>query len=167
LATSSLTQARLKERLHYDPDTGIFTWVKPSFMRPDFVGKAAGGDVNGYVSICIDRKNYPAHRLAWLYVHGRWPDSEIDHINRNRSDNRIRNLREATHAENLRNMSMGKNNTSGVLGVSWDSKNQKWRAHITVNAKFKSVGRFVHKEDAISARRAAAEKYHGEFASDA
>jgi HNH endonuclease len=98
MADGIITRTRLKEFLHYDPETGVFTWlVKP--CRNILAGSIAGNVMNeGYVMVKIDRKNYKAHRLAWLYVHGTFPPDQLDHINRGRADNRLCNLRLSTQA---------------------------------------------------------------------
>ena len=118
-----ITQKELKDLLHYDPETGVFTWLKSGKGR-----KANGetrGLTNGYFTIRINWRQYKAHRLAWLYVYGVWPKGQIDHINHNTTDNRIANLREVTNQENHRNMSLSKNNTSGVTGVYWGKQLEK------------------------------------------
>ena len=99
-------------------------------------------NVKGYVQIMIDYKNYTAHRLAWLYVHGRWPYEQIDHINRIKNDNRIVNLREATNSENQINIQTRSHNTSGVTGVMRDSKSNKWVAQIIRDKKRHYLGRY-------------------------
>ena len=159
-----LTQARLRELLSYDPETGIFTWRRGNGKRTDIAGKTAGFDCNGYKYLCVDYQKYPAHRVAWFFVHGRWPNGEIDHINRVRNDNRMSNLREATHVQNTYNGPPRKRNTSGMVGVSWDPVNSKWRAHITVGGKMQDLGRFECLEDAAGARNLAATKHFGLFA---
>ena len=113
-----LTQERLKELLHYNPETGIFTWLvyRSRYAR---VGSVAGTIWLGRIVIMIDRKHYKAHRLAWLYVHGKFPTNQIDHINEEPSDNRITNLREATNAQNQENAKKPQaNNKLGLRGVS-------------------------------------------------
>ena len=124
-----ITYERLKELLHYDPDSGIFVW---NIGRPGAsVGTVAGAiRHDGYVRIGVDNKRYLAHRLAWLYVHGYMPENSIDHINRNPLDNRICNLREVSHMCNMRNIDTPKNNTSGVKGVIWNKHNLLWVAVI-------------------------------------
>lgn len=122
-----ITQDKLKELFEYNPDTGDFT-------RRVAKGRAAKGSIagsrnsNGYVYIKIDKISYSAHRLAFLYMEGRFPE-EIDHINRIRWDNRWNNLREATHQQNCRNRNT--RSTSGYLGIHWDTNSSKWKVEIT------------------------------------
>jgi hypothetical protein len=159
-----LSQAYLKEILHYDPETGIWTW-KVSRGRVKVSQRAGSYDYkNGprWV-ISIDRKNYLASRLAWFYVTGEWPVHEIDHKNRNPADNRWENLREATRQQNSHNQSKRKTNTSGLKGVRWKKANQKWRAEIRVDGKSVHLGYFDSKEQASAAYRDAARQLHGEF----
>ena len=144
-----ITQVRLKELLHYDPETGLFTWLvsrrggaagsKAGYKRPD-----------GYICIGMEKLRYHAGRLAWLYVHGRWPEVEIDHINGIPGDNRIENLREATRLENSQNIRLSMKNTSGFPGVSYRKKCKfrKWRAQIRVNTKKIELGNFSTAEEA-------------------
>lgn len=155
-----LTQKRLKELLHYCPETGVFVWVvKP---RKNMELGDVAGSVNGcgYVQIQIDGKLYLAHRLAWLFVNGKLPPSLIDHINRQRADNRICNLRIATTTENLQNASIRTDNTSGQSGVSWHKVTKKWRARIQTGKKEIYIGLFNDISDAISARKAAEPIFH-------
>lgn len=142
---------RITELLDYNKDTGIFTW-KVAASRNIKIGDIAGGLSNGYVAISLGGRNYQAHRLAWMYVNGVVPKLFIDHINGIRTDNRISNLREATHeinAQNIRDPQV--NNKCGLLGVNYDKFTGKFRAQIQVNGKKKSLGRFETKEDAHSA----------------
>lgn len=154
-----LSQARLKELLHYDADTGVFTWR--ARKRGVTVGRIAGSPAHyGYWCLVLEGKRYAAHRLAWLYVYGVYPASCTDHINRIRRDNRIANLREATRAQNLQNLGINDRNKSGARGVSFDALNDKWRASISVDGRAKNLGRFSTKEDAAQAYKVAAAKYH-------
>ena len=160
MAEPILTQSRLKEVLHYCPETGVFTrLVSTGNAR---AGEAAGNvnKVSGYLQIRIDFKLYQAHRLAWLYVHGEFPPNDLDHINRVRSDNRIGNLRLSTRAENLQNQSMRSNNTSGHVGVSWYKRDQKWLAQIKINYKTINLGFFTDLTEAISAYASAKAQFH-------
>ena len=157
---SDLTQARLKELLSYDPDTGIFVWIKSTDKRIS-IGAVAGIVNNrGYRRIKIDGKHRRAHRLAWLYVHGVWPDGELDHMNRDKLDNRISNLRIATRSENLQNTNIRKNNTSGVKGVWLNKVRRKWVASVHINRKYKHLGHFNTIEEATAARQAAEKEFY-------
>src|ERR1700724_777328 len=123
----SITAARLREILHYDPETGIFTWRVRTSNRAN-VGATAGCIcANGYPQTSIDGHRYSMHRLAWLYVTGEWPGAETDHRNGDKTDNRFCNLRPATKAENGRNRAIYKSNTSGFKGVTWDASSRKWK----------------------------------------
>lgn len=171
-----LTAAVLRDLLDYDQRTGRFIWrerrVRPGLERSDkgwntrLAGKEPAWRVHrhGHHYIGIEYKSYAAHRLAWLYVYGEWPVSDIDHINGRPADNRIVNLRLATDSENIRNQRRRIDNTSGHKGVSWSKKSCKWYAYINVGGKMIALGLFPRKEDAISARRLAAFEYFGDFA---
>lgn len=156
-----LTAERLRELLSYDPSTGIFRW-NVSRGGPYCAGKTAGTPhCKGYVSITLLGKSYLAHRLAWLYVHGQWPEEQIDHVNGVRNQNNIDNLRKATPAEQQQNLTIRKNNKSGYAGVSWSAKKQRWAAHIRVNKKSKYLGYFDTAEEAAGAyKKAKAEHHH-------
>ena len=165
---SPLTQARLREVLRYEHDTGLFfrksehkRWAsKPCGCRK--VGPKGNG--GGYVVILVDGISYRAHRLAWLYMHGRWPNGDVDHIDGNRADNRIANLREATRTQNNCNASLRRNNKSGVTGVSWVRQRLKWTARVYVGNSGVYLGVFNTFDEAVTARKAAADKYYREFA---
>lgn len=157
-----VTAERLREVLSYCPETGEFRWNWiGKFNR--FVGKSAGCiNGHGYRVILVDGRMYPAHRLAWLHVHGAFPAHQVDHINGNRSDNRIANLREATLVENVRNRLRQSNNKSGYKGVSL--KDGKWRACICLNGKNTEIGRYGSAIEAARAYDAAAIATYGRFA---
>jgi hypothetical protein len=147
---TELTQDRLKEVLSYDPDTGIFTNLTQ--RGSSAVGTTAGWRHDGYIRIKIDYKDYMAHRLVWLYIYGELPEEFLDHINEIRDDNRIVNLRMATHQENQHNRSSPKSNgTSGYLGVSWRKDCKKWQAQIRLNGRDKYLGHFNTAEQASEA----------------
>ena len=154
-----LTADRLREVLSYDPETGIFLW-KVTTKRVSAGGVAGSLDVSGYHCMRLSGRMYRAHRLAWLYVHGKWPENEIDHINGVRSDNRISNLRDATTAENRQNHATRRDNTSTVPGVDWHKGVQKWRVRIRVPGKRITVGFFKNIEDASAARARAKAELH-------
>lgn len=172
-----ITQEYLKECLTYDSETGIFTWLKRprkhfkterawKVFNSQYAGKPAGAKKTdkksrtSYLIIQIDGKNYRAHRLAWFYVHGKWPDNQIDHINGNGMDNRLENLRDVTHRQNQINSKTRRDNISGVKGVFWCKTYKKFRALIQINGKQKHLGLFSTLE-AAAAARAAAELEHG------
>jgi hypothetical protein len=159
-----LTAERAREVLSYNPETGAFMWRKTLNAR-GLVGSVAGTSrSNGYRIIGVDGVPYLAHRLAWLMVHGAWPRAEVDHANGNPGDNRLCNLREANRSQNCKNIRVPKDNTSGALGVSWFGQTQRWRARIVCDGVEISLGYFRSKDDAIAARKAAEQKYFGEFA---
>lgn len=147
-----ITQSRLKKLLAYDENTGEFRWRIS--RGPKRAGARAGSiAAHGYVIIGIDQKLHYAHRLAWLYVHGVLP-KELDHINRNRSDNKFRNLREVTRSENNKNQCL-RGCKSGVSGV-WPN-GRKWVAVVGAGKNRKSLGQFDTVSDAKAARQRAME----------
>lgn len=143
---SALTQEELHQLLDYDPETGLFRRKVDS--RRAKAGQLAGYNSRGYLIIYVQGRNYRAHRLAWLYVHGVWPTQQVDHINGVKTDNRICNLREATNAENNQGRHIRSDNTSGYVGVTQDRKTKKFRAQIKVNGRYYSLGKFVTAEEA-------------------
>lgn len=146
-----LTQERLKEFLHYDPETGLFKWMART-ARNVKVGDAAGClDRHGYIRISIKGRHYRSHRLAYLYMTGRFP-KQIDHINHDRADNRWINLREVNQAENNKNRPMQGNNKSGFIGVSFHKRQGRWQALIRVDGKLTHLGYHNKLSDAVLAR---------------
>tara|TARA_R110000824_G_scaffold78788_6_gene198726 strand:- start:1187 stop:1732 length:546 start_codon:yes stop_codon:yes gene_type:complete len=159
-----ITQELLKERLHYDRETGVFTWLDVKVNAKRMRGKVAGSLLTtGYVQIefRVNKKRYVfrAHRLAWLYEYGEFPSISLDHINHDRADNRITNLRMATHRENLRNQSMSSSNTTGHSGVSFNKTMNKYQSYIQVDYKKIHLGTFENIEDAAKAAREGREHY--------
>lgn len=166
-----LTQDFLNSLLRYEPETGKLFW-KPrdkEMFRSDrqfktwntrFSEKEAGSVGNhGYRAVIVMGKAYLAHRLIWMMVYGDWPPEQLDHINGDRQDNRLSNIRRVSNAENCKNLGMKKDNSSGITGVSWRPDINKWTARIRVNGKDKHLGSFGDKETAIQARKAADIKY--------
>jgi hypothetical protein len=144
-----LTQEKVKELFHYEPDTGNLVW-RFDRRANKVAGKIAGCLNNhGYFRIRIDGKAYSAHRIIWLYVYGAWPVNDIDHVNGLRHDNRICNLREATKAQNSQNQRKPQShNTSGYLGVS--AYRGKWKATIKLSGNNLFIGYYNTPEEAYS-----------------
>ena len=144
---TTATPERLREVLTYDAETGDFFWLVATAQRVR-VGDVAGGiHPSGYRQIVVDGRLYMAHRLAWFYIYGAWPTNQIDHINGDRADNRLANLREATNAENSQNQRHpSANNQSGFLGVSKDRS--RWKARIMVGGRHRHLGYFDSPEEA-------------------
>jgi len=157
----NLTQDRLKEMLCYNDVTGVFTW-RISIGRVS-AGSVAGRIVaNRYRIIKIDKNNYLAHRLAFLYITGSMPKNEvdhIDHIDHDRDNNCFKNLRDVTRSENAKNMSIPSNNVSGITGVSWHRLKEMWRSQITSDRKIIHLGLFLDKWDVICSRKSAEYRY--------
>lgn len=162
-----ITQELLREFVHYNPETGVFTyrerdrkwftddlscflWNKKCAGKPNGTVQSKG---NGYrrIRICMNGKIYSAHRMAWLYMTGEKPPRQIDHIDRDGTNNRWSNLRDGTRV-NQRNKSMQRNNKSGITGVSWSKSSSKWCARVwcTENGKsvYKHLGLFDDKHEA-------------------
>lgn len=158
------TQCRLKSLLHYDPSTGRFIWTaaRRGVRVGDECGRISLG--HGYREIGIDCRLYRAHRLAFLYMLGRFPVSDVDHVNRDKADNAWANLREATVSQNMANIDVKPSNTSGYIGVTWDAARGKWRAQIRFNGRKKNLGRFAEPIEAARAHDAAAIETFGAFA---
>jgi len=166
----NITQELIKELIHYDPDTGVFTWkerVNSSYMSDSrliaFNSRCANKKItsissHGYYRFALDGIRYYCHRVAWLYIYGEWPN-KIDHIDRDKTNNRISNLRSVTSKENNRNQPIRKSNNSGCCGVCKVSDSRLWRAYITNNNKQVWLGSFKTFEDAVLARKLAEKEY--------
>ena len=183
LKESLLTENRLKELLTYDPKTGVFMWRpcmddsdRLSHIRGEIAGYCTpyysyrygypkrkfrnSGDirVGGYRRIQIDKKSYAEHRLAWLYMTGKWPEHHIDHINRKKADNRFCNLREATNAQNNYNRAAPKNSTTRYAGVVCTLGHKKsnttkvYLARVKINGKYVNFGSAEDKYGAAGLR---------------
>lgn len=157
---AGLPQQQLKALLHYAPLTGLFTWKQSRGSRK--AGATAGRlRKDGYVEICIDRKYHQAARLAWLYCRGAWPAGEVDHRNWNRSDNRIRNLRDVSTTVNQQNIRKAHvDSLSGYLGVHWSKWEGKWQSRISVNGKRVHLGYFKTAEAGHKAYLKAKRQFH-------
>lgn len=157
-----ITAERLRDEFTYNPDTGEFSRVK--CKRSDFIGKKAGTIRNGYLTITVGSRQYLAHRLVWLYVHGRWPKGDLDHANRDTLDNRLANLREATRGQNNANAPASRANKIGLRGVFYQKHAGRWRAQIKCDGRTIHLGYFDTPEQAHAAYQKAARKIYGEFA---
>ena len=154
----------LRKLLRADFETGILFWLERpgnKAFNARFAGKEAftAFSKSGYKNGIVLYKHFKRSRMIFALYHGKWPKDQIDHINHNRSDDRISNLREVTAIENMKNYSMPSTNRSGVCGVSWHKKSTKWQANISVDGKLKNLGHYHNKEAAISARLKAEIKY--------
>lgn len=158
-----ITQVRLKERYHYDPETGIFTRLfnRAGARKGTVVTTKHGPE--GHLQITIDRKVYSASKLAWLYVYGFYPSGIVDHKDTNTANDKIDNLRLASNSQNSFNCPIRVDNKSGAKGVSL-RPNGKYRARITAFGVVYSLGDFDTLEEAADARNKAAQRLHGEFA---
>lgn len=157
-----LTQAELKATLSYDPDTGVFTRVHTLHSR--YIGKPAGAPNNkGYITIRVNGKTHKAHRLAFLYMLGSFPEKQVDHINGIKDDNRWCNLREAENYQNCQNRKLRCDNTSGFRGVSWNKSHRRWQASIMANNVPFYIGQFDTPEEAHKAYLEASSVLHNDF----
>lgn len=157
--------AELNDLLDYNPETGLFTWKK---NRGNVRAGSIAGTLHrtGYVHITINRKIYKAHRLAYKMYYGSDPVDQVDHIDCDRSNNRIANLRDATPSQNHANTKRSGTNTSGFKGVcpNPNSRKNPWRAQIEINNKNIYLGSHKTKEEAALAYEKAAKEHHGDFA---
>jgi hypothetical protein len=161
-ATVALTAEYARECFDYDPETGKVTWrrrprehFKTKRSYSTWNSRFAGQEVNsvhsaGYIRVSVNTTYYLLHRIIWLMTKCEWPTDEIDHINHDRNDNRLENLREVTRLINSRNCSKKVNNTSGITGVSWCKPRKKWKAAIKVNGCKYEIGFFSNIQDAAN-----------------
>lgn len=161
----------LRDVLDVDPQNGVLTWKRRdrrfftsnracSTWNSRYAGKPAlVGLSKGYRTGRIFDRCVKAHRVIWALYYGEWPKGDIDHINGNRADNRVSNLRLVDHQTNCKNQRLRSNNSSGITGVYWYARGRKWVAYINVDGSMKYLGRFDVLEEAVEARAAADEKY--------
>lgn len=155
---TDLTQERVRELFDYDAETGILMRKLKSGRWKVCGDKPTLNDEYGQAY--IDGKNYLAHRLIWLWHYGEWPEHDIDHLDRNPMNNRINNLRAATRTENLHNLGIYKNNSSGYPGVSFFGRYNKYVINIRLNGKLIFIGYFDTPEEAFVAYMVAKIEYH-------
>lgn len=166
----------LRKLLDYDPETGALTWRErdaslfkdgqhgadkiAAMWNTKFAGKLAGTlNSEGYVTFRIFGVALKSHRVIWAMVHGRWPAQEIDHVDHDRANNRLSNLREVSLQENHKNRKMPSTNKSGVTGVCWATRRQRWVSTIRVAGRIKQLGVFSDFDKAVAARKAAEMRY--------
>jgi hypothetical protein len=153
-----ITQERMKQLLHYNPNTGVFTRIDSN--RVDRLGKQPGSrNTKGHVQIRLDGVLYVAHRLAWLYMNGEFPVNQLDHIDGDKTNNKIVNLRDATNKQNQENVPLQVNNTSGYRGVSFDKRLKKFRAYVCHNRQQTTLGFFATSEAAATAAKKARDQF--------
>lgn len=161
MAEAILSADRLRELLHYDPLTGEFSRLVA--LRGGRLGPVVSPPFkNGYRYINVDGHRYLSHRIAWLYVHGKLPDNDIDHINCNRADNRFSNLRDVARFVNNQNRRRARadNMSSGLTGVTWHAHSRKWRARITLHGREYRLGLYTSPGDAYDAYIKAKRRLH-------
>ncbi|GAB2493994.1 HNH endonuclease [Arenimonas alkanexedens] len=147
--------------LSYCPESGLLTWLVSPNGRIT-VGQVAGNvSQQGYINIQLLGRQLKAHRVAWLLHYGEWPENEVDHTDGDRANNRIANLRAATHSQNMQNKFRAKKgSTSGYIGVSWSEQSKAWHAQIRAEGKVKHLGFFATPEEASQAYLVAKARYH-------
>jgi hypothetical protein len=166
MADANLTAARLRELLHYDPDTGAFTRRFAELTPKGGVRKAAGTVIGrpmagGYVRVGVAGRRYLANVLAWLYMTGQWPRGDVDHRDGDPSNNRWKNLRDVAHQQNIENRRhANKNNTCGLLGVHASGARGRWTAAIHVGGRKTHLGSFGSPEEAHAAYVEAKRRLH-------
>ena len=160
MSKHDLTAERLRELFSYDPETGFFTLLKRRMGSRQKVGHIQDQLHKGYVCATIDGHQYRCHRLAWLYIHGVWPNQSIDHINGIKTDNRILNLRDVSHSVNMQNIkTVNATSTTGVLGAQKDYKG-RFKSLIQVDGKKRYLGYFKTAEEANQAYLKAKREHH-------
>ena len=159
-----MKQDELKALLHYDPPTGMFRW-RYARRNKSLPWDVAGSVLKqGYVQITVNGERHVAHRLAWIYMTGKEPPEQIDHIDLDKSNNSWCNLRAADNTTNHWNEAIRSTNKSGHKGVWWHRQSGKWEAAVRVNGKQHTVGRYERIEDAVKAVKQYREQHHGEYA---
>ena len=156
----TLDAEALRSLMHYDPETGVLTWLK-KIAAKQYVGDPVGYlNDKGYIKTKINRVSYGTHQLAWLYMTGVWPEHEVDHKDRDRANNRWLNLRLATHKQNAENRTARRDSSSGFTGVLWSNRDQAWRTTICVGGRKRHIGTSKVLIDAVALRIRASREHH-------
>lgn len=163
---TELTADELRRVLDYDLASGVFRWRECRGTRAAKGATAGSLMTIGYIEIRIFKRLYLAHRLAWLWVTGEWPNEQVDHINNVRNDNSWANLRAASNAQNNANTPRRKSNSTGFKGVYFSKSARKYAASITVNYKSYHLGLYATPQEAHAAYILAAKEHFGDFAHD-
>lgn len=152
----------LNELFTYNPETGLIYWKAKGKGR---IKKKEAGTLlhSGYIGICIGNRRVQAHRIAWTLFHGTKPKNQIDHINGIKTDNKIKNLREASNSQNGKNLKLSKANKSGIKGVCFEKYTNLYKAYIRVDGKMLSLGRYKTLQEAEAIRKQAEIKHFGEW----
>lgn len=161
--TSPISANELRRLLHYDPETGVFTWLKRPSNRVHIGDRAGCVHRFGRRKISVLGREYPAAQLAWLYMTGEWPSVEVDHQDTDAGNDAWNNLRLATRRQNMANTKPHRDNKSGLKGVYWSQERRKWAAHITIDYRNYGLGRFDCPAAAHFAYVIAADKAFGTF----
>jgi hypothetical protein len=161
MAKTDLTAQRLRELLHYDPETGVFTRKVYRCARGAANSTAGYPNPDGYIHFMVDRRMYMAHRLAWLYMTDKWPEYLVDHRDGNKSNNRFDNLRQADRSLNAQNKRAARSDSkSGLAGAYFDARWGKWFSNITYGGKRRGLGMFATAQEAHEAYIAAKRQFH-------
>ncbi len=152
---SDITKSLLRKLFDYDKEKGVLIRKVRTSVAVGIGDISGSAGIDGYIRVRVNGKLYLSHRIMWLYEHGKLPEHQIDHINHNKSDNRLCNLRAVTHSGNQRNASVRKDNTSGISGVSLCKRENKWVASIGLHGKRKFLGYYLEIFDAICAKKSA------------
>lgn len=156
----AITQAQLRNEISYDSITGEFKWLR-SLRTRKATNRVGSYNQYGYLIITVFCRKYAAHRLAWLYMHGEFPNGVIDHIDGNKTNNAISNLRVVTQAINVQNRrKAGKASTTGILGAGWDSRTNSFKSRIQLGGKSIWLGRFKTAREAHQAYVSAKRRLH-------
>ncbi len=159
-----LTAQKLREILHYDPDTGVWTWLV-ALSSTRGIGSIAGTvSVHGYRIITYRGEKYRSGKLAWLYMTGEWPTQEIDHDDRDKLNDRWGNLFDRSRSQNALNRDLQSNNFSGTRGIHFDTVRGKWNVQVKKDNVTHYIGRYDDYDEAVAARDEAASRLHGSFA---